>query len=136
MKTSRNLPVLLTDDEIAERGKQVAKAVEMGAALKEERKNQTAKLTGDIKLQGEIVRRLSRAIASGHDEKEVECTVNKDFGRKEVTVIRDDTGEIVDVRPMTPDEQQETLFPPKPKTKPKGKGLANMDDDEEAGASE
>ena len=116
---TRKLPVQLTDDEIADSGRSVAKAVEQKAALQEEKKAQTA----DIKLQGEIIRTLSHVIATGVEEREIEVEVRKDNDSKTVSVVREDTGEVVETRAMTPEELQQSLFPPKSPKKWKGEKL-------------
>ena len=123
MKTTKRLPVQLTPEEKQERGEQLAASVEQTAALREEKKASTAEITSKIKLSTEITRKLSRIIASGTEDRDVECDATKDFERKTVTTYRSDTGEQVDQRPMSAEELQEEMFQPKPERAPvKGKG--------------
>jgi protein subunit release factor A len=118
---TRKLPVKLNDEELADRGRAVAKAVEDRAALQEEKKAADADINGKIKSQGEIIRCLSRVITTGTEDREVEVAINKDNESRMISVVREDTGEIVESRPMTADELQQNLFPPRAAKKFKGK---------------
>jgi hypothetical protein len=130
MKTTKKLPVLLTEDELRERGDALAESVEKTAALAEEKKAQDAEINGKIKLSKEITRKLSRIIASKTEDREVECEITKDFERGTVTVHRCDTGEVVETRAMSPEERQEEMFKGKKDRAPtKGKGGKPFADD-------
>lgn len=118
---TRKLPVKLNDEELADRGRAVAKAVEERAALQEEKKAADADINGKIKTQGEIIRCLSRVITTGTEEREVEVVMNKDNETSMISVVREDTGEVVESRPMTAEELQQNLFPPRAAKKFKGK---------------
>ena len=131
MKTTKKLPVMLTEDEMRERGEALAESVETTAALTEEKKANDAEINGKIKTSKEITRKLSRIIASKTEDREVECEITKDFERGVVTLHRCDTGEVVETRPMTPDERQEQMFRDKKERAPvKGKGGQPFGDEE------
>ena len=134
---TRKLPVQLNDEEIADRGRAVAKAVEERAALQEAKKEADADINGKIKEQGGIIRTLSRVIATGTEEREIEVEVKKDNESRTVSVIREDTGEVVETRPMTAEELQQNLFPPRaPKKWKKGEKRPGKEGEEQGGASE
>jgi hypothetical protein len=123
MKTTKRLPVQLTEEDLRDRGDALAASVQQTAALTEEKKAQDAEINGKIKLSKEITRKLAGILASKTEEREVECDVTKDYKGNTVTTSRSDTGEVVDTRPMTPDERQEELYQPKADRVPvKGKG--------------
>ena len=123
MKTTKKLPVQLTEDELRERGDALAANVEQTAALKEEKKAQDADINGKIKLANEITRKLSHIITMKTEDRDVECDVVKDYKANTVTTFRSDTGEQVDQRPMSAEERQEELYQPKADRVPvKGKG--------------
>jgi hypothetical protein len=68
---TRNLPVKLNDEELADRGRSVAKAVEDRAALQEEKKAADADINGKMKSKSETIRSLSRVITTGTEDREV-----------------------------------------------------------------
>jgi len=134
MKTTRQLPVDLNEEEIADRGRAMAKSVSEKAGLQEEKKSATADINAKIKACGEVIRKLSEIISGGKEDREVSCEVKKDFDSNTVTVVRDDTGEVVEERPLTVDERQENMFPHRdPKAPKKGKGKPLTGDDNHPG---
>lgn len=52
---------------------------------------------------------LKAQVTTKKEHRLVDCEESKDFKRNMVEVVRIDTGEVVDSRPMTPDERQEEL---------------------------
>ncbi len=111
---SRNLPVKLTDDEVAVRAQELTEAVfaRRGYAddletasenWKEDKKRRENQLEGaNIECQ-----RLARIVKYRQEPREVECVVTIDAGQ--YTVTRTDTGEIVSQRAATQDELQMTI---------------------------
>jgi hypothetical protein len=124
---TRKLPVKLTEDEITQRGRGMAKFESDRIKLMESKKAAAADFKAKIDLCGESLSKLSRAIETGEEDRDVECEWNKDFVRKVADLVRMDTGEVVETRPLDADELQEKLFP-KRMTKPKGKKLSGLDD--------
>lgn len=126
MKTTRELPVQLEEEQIAELGRQVAKRVRERADLQEEKKQQNADINARLKDVSEIIRKTSEQIATGTAIREVECTVDKNIDTKMVTVTRDDTGEVIEHRPMTTEELQQELFDPRKPKRTTGDPLSGM----------
>ncbi len=60
----------------------------------------------ELKLLRERQRKLLDVIKDGEETIEIECVEEADERRLEVKIIRCDTGEVIDRRPMTADERQ------------------------------
>lgn len=109
MQTQR-LPVKLTEEEIKLRGQQLAgledKYEEVQALGKQEAKLRKDELEG---LRAEILR-LTKQINSGKEQRDVQTEERKEWETEEVLTFRCDNYEIVDRRPMTPNELQRGLF--------------------------
>jgi hypothetical protein len=119
---TRMLPVKLTEDELLQRGKIAAEAIEKKASLKDGLKNAAAVFRGKIKLQDEIINKLSHQISTGEEDREVEVKIKKDHENKRYMEVREDTGEVTVDRAMTPGElQTEIPFTP-PTERKKWKG--------------
>lgn len=105
MQTKR-LPVALTDEEIRLRGVQMAGLENQYEEASGEAK-QTAKSYKDT-LEGLrlSILKLSDQIASGKEYRDVQVEERKDWDTQEVLTLRCDTFEVVDRRPMTPNELQ------------------------------
>jgi hypothetical protein len=110
LKTTKRLSVKLDDDELLERGKQLVANMRKVAIAEEERKSEDKKRKGDIALLEGVTARLAGAISQGQEEREVECEIRKDYATNNVTVIRMDTGEVVENTPMDAADRQEQMF--------------------------
>lgn len=135
MKTTRKLPVQLTEEEIQQRSQALAGNLKKTDVLKEEKKASTSEFKARIDACNDITKKLAEIITSGKEDRDVECEMIKDFKRNTVTITRTDTGEVVDERPMTEDERQEKMWgqesEPRQPVKGKGKKLPGMDGDDD-----
>lgn len=123
MKTTKKLPVRLSDDEVIERGKQLVENIRKTGKAESEREAENKKRKAEIEALELITSKLVDIVEKGEEDRDVECELKKDFERGVVTVVRLDTGEVVETRPMTPDERQEEMFRPRKDRAPaKGKG--------------
>lgn len=111
-RDTRYLRCNLTRDELLAAGKtQADKSIEL---LQVE--NDRKRVADDFKakasaLEAEVTS-LASKIASGYEHRQVDCTVYLDdpeTGRKRI--VRNDTGEVVSVEPMTQAELQRELIP-------------------------
>jgi hypothetical protein len=123
---TRTLPVRLTEDEITQRGRAIAKFVKDQTEIEEAKKTAMSGFKEKLDVCAESIGKLSRSITTGEEDREVECHWNKDFGRRVADLIRNDTGEVVETRPLSADEMQEKLFPNR-MDKPTGKKLDGLD---------
>ncbi len=97
----------LTDTEIADTARDLARANSRKASIDQQKKEADAQLKAEIQAQESIIARLSALINSGHEYRNIECRVELDTptsGRK--TIVRLDTGEIVSEKPMTDADRQ------------------------------
>jgi len=99
----------LTDSEIANSQKYASKIFFEIEEKQEELKSISAEMRAEIKELKEKMRSLMDTIRKKAIEKQVECLVVYNFNRELVTVIRQDTGEVVENRPMQDHEKQMEL---------------------------
>lgn len=104
------LPVKLTEHEVLERSRSLAQRHNEKRDLEAERARIVRDYGERLKnLAGEISR-LSDIVASGQEHRNVECEEQRQDSRKQFRVVRLDTDEIVELRPMLESELQEDLF--------------------------
>lgn len=110
-KEVRFLPVVLTDEERADRAMTLARTIS-DVNEREAEAKQVAKASKDEvdRLRREV-NWLSSIVVSGTEGREVECHWARDDERSLMILIRVDTGEKVDSRAMTDRERQRGLFP-------------------------
>ncbi len=105
-KTKRYLRYTFNDDEKKELAKEMAQAVVERDTATAEMETVKAQFEGRItKAEGEITLNAGK-INSGYEMRHIECEVTKDYKKGRVTVVRLDTGELVEDRPMTGEEKQ------------------------------
>ncbi len=96
----------LTDEEINERAKELAEQVIERASLLASKADAVREYNNDIKVVDKAINHLSRAIESGHEDKNVDCIIEKDFETKEIRYLDSITNEVVKVVPLSPADQQ------------------------------
>ncbi len=108
MKT-RRLPCKLTDQERQFKGDQLVQkmhameeAEDLFEVIRDSHKTRMKEFEKEISV-------LSRVIRERSEERDVEITENKDYESKTAQTVRLDTGEVVDTRPLTPQELQRPL---------------------------
>lgn len=102
----RTLAVRLTQAELLEQAKKMAEAAEDAEVAES---NQKAMST-HYKAQAEEAEGKEKAartlLRNGYDYRPVKITVTKNWDTKQVTITRDDTGEVIEARDMTHKELQ------------------------------
>lgn len=107
---TRNLPCKLTDEELNFRRDKLAQLVS-DLASEEQRKKDTAAHHSDrIKNFERDMFAVSIEIKDRAEYREVVVKREKDLENGVEEIIRCDTGEVVDVRALGPNERQATLF--------------------------
>jgi len=103
---TRHLPCTLTIDEIAAHAAELAIKVRDHDVIEEEKKS--ANSTFKARLDGleTEMRRLARLVREKKESRDVECMWVADFDAGRVDLVRQDNGEIVDTRAMTPEDRQ------------------------------
>ena len=105
-KVTKALPVKLTDDEVLQYGRDIARAYGDKARIESEFDSVKADYKGKISEQESIVEKLSPRVHSGIETRDVECEEVKNWTAATVRVTRLDTHEVIESRPMREDEKQ------------------------------
>lgn len=100
------LPVKLTDKERKMKGEMLAKAVEERQKIEEEKKEANSTFTARLKASATEIRHLAKVVDSGQEYRDVPVRIEF-FPRKGIAnVYREDTGDLVNTRPMKEREYQ------------------------------
>ena len=112
--TKRLLPCKLTDEEVAERAQELARAeIYRGQitadfeAASEDWKGQKKLWESKELTASEACLRLGRVVKNREEDREVECV--SEVRNAQFFLVRTDTGEVVIQRPATVEEMQMTL---------------------------
>lgn len=103
------LPVKLTESEIADRGKKAAAARLRVAEIEAKKKEAADHWKAKLELAENERDEFLDVIATGSEDREVECIETFEFRAGLVTVVRADTGEKIRERAMTSSERQPSL---------------------------
>ena len=102
----RVLAVRLTEDELLEQGRKMAEASEEAEQAEADQKSTGA----HYKAQAEEAEGKEKAartlLRNGYDYRPVKITITKNWDIKQVTITRDDTGEVIEARDMNTKELQ------------------------------
>lgn len=101
------LPVKLSQDELFQRGTELASQTEKLVAMKAEHKDQKAAMKRREDELEKSVKQLAKVRDSGYEDRPVEVTDTPDLERRVMVRIRRDDGTIVIERPMTENEVAE-----------------------------
>jgi hypothetical protein len=101
----RLLPVKLTEPELLKRGDEMADAEVEIEKLKLDRKALNASIEIVVKRRA----MLGHAIDRGSEDREVRCHWQEDFAKNVFRLVRQDTGDEVDTRPMTATDRMGSL---------------------------
>jgi hypothetical protein len=110
-KETRNLPVILSEAELKVKASEFAREFRALDLMKEELKGITARKNNEIKHKALKVSVLSTVVDTGIEHREVECVQRQDREKLIIEIIRCDTGEVIQTRPMTANERQLIMFP-------------------------
>jgi hypothetical protein len=105
----RWLPVPLTDDELLLRGNELARALEEKSELEERLKSERDDIKSEIGTRNERILKLRGSIRSKREQREVLCEWSRNDERMVMELHRQDSGEVIESRPMTAEERQEKL---------------------------
>lgn len=103
------LPCKLSEKDKAQAAEELATAIQQGESLELERKS----VLGDLKKRKdnliERIHNLTISVKDGIVMRSVDCTLKLNHTKLNAILIRLDTDEIVDERPMTQEEKQMNL---------------------------
>lgn len=105
----KSLPVKLTDEEVMEKAKELAKLQQDKVSQEEQMKSAAATFKDRIASAQANINILSRDISNGYEYREVDCQweYNWPIGRK--SLVRTDTMETVKTEEITASERQGRL---------------------------
>lgn len=106
----RTLPVTLNDVECADRAKELVAL--MGRRDSEIADQLAAKQSMRARIKGmdADIEKLAKTVRERREDRPVPCFHTFDGKAGTARLVRSDTEEIVETRPMTPDEKQRSLF--------------------------
>lgn len=105
---TRKLKCDLSEQEVRERADKLAMLVGEKDSLEDSRKVDS-KRRKEIDQLGATMCRLGIEISTRSEFRNVECVEERDWDDKTVSLVRKDTGEVVESRKMRPDELQGEL---------------------------
>ncbi len=117
-KIFRDLKVKLTVAEWSACAAQLAQEQERLEELDLEKKAAVAALKSRLETVKGVISGLGEKVRSHEEVRAVECWEKQDERRFVVELYRDDTGELVETRPMTAAERHEAINPPLPHVEP------------------
>ena len=109
-QTTRELPVVLTESELIQKGDELAKKLAELADTEAAKKSSTAAYASRIGAIKADLFDLRRIVEDRSEDRPVAVTEARDFQRSIVETIRLDTNAVVDWRPMTAEELQMELL--------------------------
>ena len=104
------LPVALTESKILDRARTMSQRCKEKEELEAE-KASVNRVFGERlkKLTGEVAR-LSNVVSTGLEDQSVECSEITSYLDRTCTIVREDTGEVVETRPLYESELQVALI--------------------------
>jgi hypothetical protein len=101
--------VLLTDDELLDRGKKLAQAVAETNQAERDKAAYNSQIKSRLDIANGLTQKFRGIVAEGAEYRPVVCHRVYDYTARTVSVVRDDTGETVEYRPMEAHELQRHL---------------------------
>lgn len=108
-KMVKQLPVKLTTKEMLQAGRDQADAQEQHQEIERQAKQAASEYKGKLKQTAGTIIRLANLVRAGYEHREVKCEQVFDFDEGRVKIMRLDTAEIVEDRPLRADEGQMAL---------------------------
>jgi hypothetical protein len=100
----RTLPVTLAPDEVAQRATELARELHDQAVAEEAAASTKKKLAKDLEERRERISRLGRVVHTQREDRQIDCHEEHSALDGTARTVRDDTGEVVDTRPLTQEE--------------------------------
>lgn len=129
--TRKSLVVNLTEQEITDFSKELARITTLQAEIEEEKKTVTSSYKEKLDRCISESRSLARKISTRQDFREVECEWRFDYDRRMKRLVRMDTWEQVEERKLTADELQDELDFGKPQQEEHPPGCPKCEGDGE-----
>jgi hypothetical protein len=101
----------LTEIEIAEKGKELADKVREYDQVDNERKDVSRDYGDQLKALDAVIQKLAKEVKEGNQIHEVPCYERPNYVDKAVEAVNEETGDVLDSRPMTEEEKQMPMWP-------------------------
>lgn len=124
-QVTRNLPCVLTGQEIGDKARFVAISMQEYSKLEEEAKESAAEFKSRLKGIRERMDKESECVSTGIEHRGVQCIWEFYPARGEKELIRLDTGDVVQVKRMSDEELQVALPMMDALSEHSGEGNAN-----------
>jgi ribonuclease HII len=111
-KTRDKLPLecVLTDSEKLDYGKELSDTLNKKNGFENQLAQVQSQIKADIKSCEASVSSIVLKLNTGKETRDVECEIEYDFLRNEKRWIRQDTYEVVKIKPCTEDDLQESVI--------------------------
>lgn len=109
-KVTQSLPVQLTQEEIVEAARSLAKTTNELRDCESRKMEVTSQFAADLKKLKATTDSISIKISNGYEYKEVECAWALDYAKDTKTLTRLDTGEVVRTAQLTIEDRQGKLL--------------------------
>lgn len=106
---TRQLRVVLTDEERLKLAQDIGRASQSHAQAREQAKEVAAKAKAEVERTRMEVEEIGALLANGYEYRDVEVAIAVDLDGRRVIVTRTDTGEVIEDRRARPDELQGEL---------------------------
>ena len=100
----RTLPVKLDPHEVAQRAAELARELHDQAVAEEAAAATKKHLAKDLEARALRISRLGRVVHTRREDRQIDCHEEHSALDGTARTVRDDTGEIVDTRPLTQEE--------------------------------
>ncbi len=107
---TRKLDCILTEDDVLDRGRQLANAEQDLSNVEYEKKAAMDEFKKSIDAVNGRINTLAKAIREAKEERDVPCVIEDDWQSYEKTVRRTDTGEIIERYEMSETDKQRSLI--------------------------
>lgn len=107
---TRSLPVKLSVDEYTARADELARQIGKFDEVESLRKSNQSDFKSQLELIEGKIKALSRVVRDRTEYREIRVFDQRNDVALTMDVIRDDTGEVVESRPLTKEELQPNLF--------------------------
>lgn len=105
----KELTCTLDDSELAKYGRELSGRLSDLASIELEKKEAADNFKSRMSKIDKAIGEIQRKLHDGSEERVIECEQVLSFDTATVTIIRKDTGEVVEERPMTDEERQMPL---------------------------
>ena len=109
-KVTQSLPVKLTQEEIVECAKSLAKTTNELRDCEARKMEVTSQFAADLKKLKATTDSISIKISNGYEHRDVECSWSFDYKKDTKTLTRLDTGETVRTTQLTIEDRQGKLI--------------------------